>query len=258
MKKLANNILVSIILTAITLLFGSSFSVVRGAVMSSTNYSVQSDSVNFGGVGSDSASYAVEDTLGEVATGDSSSTNYNLHAGYQQMQEVYLAMTTANDVTMSPSLGGLTGGTSNGSTTTTVTTDSPAGYELYLKASSSPAMQGNTQGDSIANYTPTTSDPDFAFSVTTTDAEFGFTPEGTDIASKYKDDGASCNAGSNDTVDACWNAVLTSNELVSRRTSANHTAGTATVIKFRLTIGSSSFKAEDTYTATTTLTALAL
>jgi hypothetical protein len=45
-------------------------------MMSSTNYSIQADSVNFGGDHSTSASYVMEDTGGEVATGFSSSTNY--------------------------------------------------------------------------------------------------------------------------------------------------------------------------------------
>lgn len=79
--------------------------------MTSTSYSIQSDSVNFGRQGN-SSSYRLEDTLGEVATGDSASASYNLHAGYQQMNVVYLAMTSASDVTMSPTLGGITGGTS--------------------------------------------------------------------------------------------------------------------------------------------------
>lgn len=257
MKNIVQTIIQSICVLAV-LLLTMQMSGVFAAVMNSSNYSIQSDSLNFGGANADSASYTLEDTLGEVATGDSDSASYRLHAGYQQMHEVYLAMTSLADVTMSPSLGGLSGGTSNGSTATTITTDSPAGYELYFKASSSPAMKGDTQGDSIANYTPAGSDPDYDFTVPVTAAEFGFTPEGADIASEYRDNGSACNTGSGDTADKCWNPITTLDELISRRTSSNHPSGTATTLKFRVTVGTSSFKLEDSYTATTTLTLLPL
>lgn len=229
------------------------------AVMSSTNYSLQSDSVNFGGAQGNSSIYRVEDTLGEVATGNSGSTSYNIKAGYQQMNVNFISMTAQADLTMSPSLGGITGGTSDGTASTTVVTDSAAGYELYIKASTSPAMQGNATTDSIADYVRDGAAPDYNFSVAAGNAEFGFSPEGTDVTNEYKDDGISaCSTGSNETVDKCWSGLTTSNELVSRRTSNNTPAGTKTTFKFRLTIGSSAFKLEDTYVATTTMTAVSL
>lgn len=235
--------------------FGTAF----GQVMNSNSYQIQSDSVNFGGGASDSSNYSLEDTLGEIATGRSSSASYQIRAGYRQMQEVYLALVPAGDVTMSPSLGGITGGTSNGSTTVTVITDAPAGYETYLKASSSPAMQGINNGGTIADYTPAGSDPDFDFSVLATDAEFGFSPEGADVADKYLDDGVSCNVVSgSDTVDSCWGPLTITNELIAKRVSGNHPSGTDTVLKFRLTIGGAGLVLEDTYVATTTITAIAL
>lgn len=226
--------------------------------MNSANYKIQRDSVNFGGGLNSSASYSSENTFGEVATGDSASTNYKLRAGYQQMPEVYLAVTAAADVTMSPALGGVSGGTSNGSTALTVTTDDAAGYQLSIKASSSPALQGNTYGDAISDYTPAGAAPDFTFSVAANAAEFGFSPEGTDIAAKYKDDGVSCNTGSGDTGSACWDALSTSNQVISSRSSANNPSGTVTTIRFRAALGSSHITVADTYTATTTLTAIAL
>ena len=239
--------------------FAMSGSSAFGAVMTSSSYSIQSDSVNFGGGQGNSASYRVEDTLGEIATGESESASYKIKAGYQQMVTNYITMTAASDVTMSPALGGLTGGTSNGSTATTITTDNPAGYELYIKASSSPAMQGNTQGDSIPNHAPSFGNPSLIITVLSTASAFGFTPEGVDVASKYLDDGDTCNSGgTDDTVDACWNGVPTTNELIAERTSANTPSGTPTTIKFRVVMGSSAFKIEDTYTATATLTAVSL
>ncbi len=252
--------IVFVSLSASTIFFVMTVSVhsIFAQVMTSSSYEIQSDSVNFGGILSNSSNYVIEDTLGEIATGESSSSNYKIKAGYQQMQEIYLAISAASDVSMSPSLNGTTGGTSDGSTATTVTTDNLSGYELSIKSSYSPAMQGNSAGGTIADYTPAGSAPDFTFSVAAADGEFGFTPEGTDITSEYKDNGSACNVGSGATSDACWNPITVTDETIASRTTSNHPSGTATTIKFRLTLGSSHFQIEDTYTATTVLTAVAL
>ncbi len=246
----------SVCIALLSLICTYTISNVFGDAMSSGTYRIESDSVNFGGVRSTSGSYTREDTAGEVATGELGSETFNLHAGYQQMHSIYIAVTSASDVTMSPSIGGVTGGTSNGSTAFTVTTDGAAGYTTTIKASSSPAMQ--SPFDTVADYTPAGADPDFTFSVGATAAEFGFTPEGTDIATRFKDNGASCNTGSGDTTDACWAPLTTSDQTILTRTSANHTAGTLTTLKFRLTSGSAHILTNGTYVATTTITVLPL
>lgn len=258
-KNTIQNAIVSGLVMVVMFVLASNVQFVMAAVMTSPSYSIQSDSVNFGGSQGNSASYRVEDTLGEIATGDSGSTNYNIKAGYQQMNTNFISMTLSADVVMSPSLGGVTGGTSNGLASTTVVTDSAAGYELSIKASSSPAMQGNATSDFIADYVRDGAAPDYTFAVAAGNAEFGFSPEGTDVTNEYKDDGAAnCNTGSSETVDQCWSGLSTSDEIIARRTSNNTPTGTKTTIKFRLTIGASALKTEDTYTATTTLTAVSL
>jgi len=53
--------------------------------MSSTNYLINWDSINIGGSDySSSTNYQMLDTLGELATGRSSSTNFQISAGYRQ------------------------------------------------------------------------------------------------------------------------------------------------------------------------------
>ncbi|HEY4490275.1 MAG TPA: hypothetical protein VJC12_03445 [Candidatus Paceibacterota bacterium] len=242
------------ITTALIFLF--SFHFVFSAVMSSSNYSIQSDSVNFGGGLSSSTNYVQESTFGEIATGRIESSNYQIRAGYQQMQEVYLAIGAVSDVSLSPSINSTGGGTANGSASVTVTTDSIPGYELYIKASSSPAL--NSGVNFFSDYTPALSDPDFTFSVPASTSEFGFSPEGSDVADEYKDDGTSCNTGASQTSNACWRGLSTTNELISRSTSGNHPSGTETVIKFRAESGVSNTQAVGTYIATTTVTAVAL
>ncbi|OHB00209.1 MAG: hypothetical protein A3E94_01325 [Candidatus Zambryskibacteria bacterium RIFCSPHIGHO2_12_FULL_44_12b] len=225
-------------------------------VMSSGSYSIQSDSLNFGGGLSSSTNYIQESTFGEIATGPGESSSYKLKAGYQQMHEVYLAISAAADVTLSPSIDGTTGGTADGSTSVTVTTDNSTGYALYIKASSSPALVSGA--NSFADYIPAGANPDFTFSVAASAAEFAFSPEGSNIVQEYLDNGVGCNIGALETPDSCWNTLSTSNELISQSALPNHPSGTQTTLKFRAESGSSNSQPAGTYTATTTLTAVAL
>ncbi len=226
-------------------------------VSSSSNYRIQSDSVNIGGVFSTSANYRIEDTLGEISSGVSTSTSYGLKAGYQRMQEVYIAVSPSSDVVLSPSISGISGGISNGSAVWTVTTDSSAGYSLTIKASASPALQSAL--DSFADYTPSGAAPDYNWSVVSTDSELGFTPEGNDIVQQYKDNGVDvCNAGSNDTSDKCWYNFSVSAETIANSSSSNHPSGATTTVKFRAESGSSRVQINGSYTATITVTAIAL
>lgn len=77
------NIITKILGTIIALSLISS----NGALvyaMSSNNYSVETDSVNFSGGNSSSAAYNLESTIGEVGTGDINSASFKNAAGYQQ------------------------------------------------------------------------------------------------------------------------------------------------------------------------------
>ncbi len=229
---------------------------VHGDTMASPSYKIESDSMNFGGTRSTSNTYIIEDTLGEIATGMSSSTNFVLKAGYQQMHDVYLAITPASDVTMSPSLGGVVGGTSNGATSFSVNTDNQAGYTVTIKASSSPALRSGS--DTFSDYSPAGADPDFTFTNAANTSSFAFSPEGDDISQRFKDNGAACNAGSGDTGTSCWDGLSITPKTIVSRTSSNHPLGETTTIRFRAATGSSFIQPDGTYTATTTITILPL
>ena len=224
-------------------------------VRQSTNYKIQSDSINFGGGLSTSTSYRLESTAGEVATGDGSSTSYNLRGGYQQLSTTYIALSAPSPVVMTPSIPGLTGGTANGSTTVIVTTDSPAGYSLSIKASASPAMQSGS--NTIADYVPS-GNPDFTFTVGTSSAVFGYSPSSVNTVNRFRDNGSVCNAGAGETLLACWDGLSTVDTTISQSSSANTPNGATTTVYFRVGIGSDVGKAEGVYVATTTLTALSL
>ena len=223
-----------------------------GQVMSSPTYRIQSDSLNFGGVRSTSGSYAIEDTLGELATGVSSSTNYAMLAGYQQMQSISIVVVPPTGVVMAPAIGGVSGGTSNGSTTFSVMTDDGAGYSVTIVASSSPALVSGA--DSFADYTPSGANADFNFYNAPTSSTFAFSPKGADSPLRFKDDGTNCGAGLSQTTDACWDGLATTTKTIVSRTTSNHPAGTVTTLKFRAASGSAHLQLQGTYVATTTIT----
>ncbi|MCA9362593.1 hypothetical protein KC906_04410 [Candidatus Kaiserbacteria bacterium] len=240
----------------ITVLVVSVINVSLAQVRTSTNYQLQSDSINVGGGYSSSTLYQQESTVGEIATGPADSTSYALRAGYQQMQEVYVSLTTTGNVIMSPDLPGLTGGTSNGSSTFTVITDSPSGYRLTIEAENDPAMQSG--GNTIADYDEGV-ETDYSFITGGSDAHFGYTPEGDDIVQAFKDDGAgTCNVDVQDSSLACWAGLSTTPVVMAEGVGSNHPNGATTTVHFRVGIGSGAGVIAGVYTATTTVTAVPL
>lgn len=162
------------------------------------------------------------------------------------------------DVTMSPAIAGMTGGTGDGSATWTVVTNDTSGFNLKLKASASPALVFGAY--SFADYAEVTSGtPDYTWSVAAADSEFGYTVQAAttaDLAAAFKDNGTACNTGTADAVDKCWDGFSTSDATVINRSSITSSSGEAEVVKFRAQSGASHFQAEGTYTATITATAL--
>lgn len=225
-------------------------------VMSSSNYQLQSDSINIGGGLSSSTNYLQESTVGEIATGPSDSGSYSLRAGYQQMHEVYIAISvSSSSVFMDTSLPGITGGESNGTTTVTVTTDGASGYSLSIAAENDPAMRKDS--DSIADYDHG-AEADFVFTTNTGEAFFGYTPSGSDLVQAFLDDGGTCNTSTGDTPFACWAGLSTTGTQIAQGNGPNHPAGESTNINFRVELGGSNSVPAGVYIATTTVTAVPL
>jgi len=200
----------------------------------------------------------IEDTVGEVATGNSTSTNFEVKAGYQQMNESSISIEVVNSVGLS-NISGISGGASQGETTWKVTTDNPAGYAMSIKSTTTPAMT-NTAGGSVADYVPAaTTTPDFTFTITPTTSAFGYSPEGVDVYSRFKDNGAVCNIGSLNTADACWDGLSTTNKMIAERNTSNHSiGGSTTTVKFRVEIGNDKIQDSGNYSASVTVTAVTL
>ncbi len=228
--------------------------------MGSSNYRIDSDSVNAGGTNlSNSTNYKVSDSVGEVATGLSSSTNYRLNdAGFWQYtaaSSTYITINSPSGVSL-PNISGLTGGVATSSSDWVVTTNNSLGYQLTIVASTSPALK--SANTSIPDYVPSGANPDYSFTVTSSQAYFGFSPEGTDIVQRYKDNGASCNFGTSDTANACWDGFSTTPITISQSSGPN-TTGATTTIKYRVEIGSATIQeASPGYSASVTVTATTL
>ena len=173
-----------------------------------------------------------------------------------------ISVTSPSNVTMSPAIPGMTGsgGTpSTGSATWTVITSNNTGFSMTLKSSSSPSMSGESQGGSFADYTPATPTvPDYNWAIAATAAEFGYSVEPATAAvtaTIFLDNGSSaCNTGSSQTTGKCWLNASTTAVTIINRTSETSSGGEAEVVKFQVEQGASTFKIEDTYTATTTVT----
>lgn len=231
----------------------------KAYMMSSEHYQINWDSVNVGGANATSTSYENEDTIGEVATGNSSSDSYNLKAGYQQMaaaSTVSISVVAGAEVSLSPNILAISGGTANGTGTVNVTTDNPDGYQLELKASAAPALTSDSGefGDYTEASSPT---PDYDWSIGSSASGFGFTVWGNDIAQAYLSAANQCNqsAGSADGTH-CWSGFDgTSGLTVAQSSSANAPSGTDTSVKYRAQVKENGFQTPGSYSATITATA---
>ena len=225
--------------------------------MTSSSYTITINSINFGGDYSTSTSYSQQDTLGEIATGNSSSTNFAINAGYQQMYSSFISVGSIVPLTLN-NINGLTGGVSTGTIAISVITDNPAGYSLTLQATSSPALQ-NTKGASFADYTSVSSTtPDYSFAIASNTSAFGFSVQSADVLEKYINNGSACNIGSSNTAFTCWDGFSTSPKMIAQSSISNNPGGTVTTLDLEAKIGNGKLQDSGTYTATITVTALTL
>ncbi len=222
--------------------------------MQSTNYRIQFDSLNSGGLLSSSTNYREESSVGEQGTGEASSTNYQLRAGYQQNDDTYVTISAVTGVTI-PSITGVSGGTTEATGAWRVETNSAGGYVLYVRATSSPAL--TAPGPYSFSDLPVGATSSFAYTVPVASSTFGFSPEGPDITSRFLDNGSICGTGSTDTSAACFDGFTTTNAAISSTVVPNNPTGATTTIRFKAGIGTSKIQENGTYTATIILTAIA-
>lgn len=244
-----------VILVSLSILFFCSSGTILADYMQSSTYRIQTDSLNFGGLESSSGTYKLNDTLGEVATGDSNSATYYMHAGYWQMQSSFISISSPSDLVLD-SMAGLSGGSSEGTMSWTVTTDNPAGYTMSIASSTTPALKSTL--DSLDDYTPATADPDYDFYNAPTESSFGFSPEGTETISRFRDNGVACNIGTGETVGKCWDGLSTTPKPMAGSTTSNMPSGSIVTTRFRAESGADHIQTSGEYNVTIIVTAAVL
>lgn len=201
--------------------------------------------------------FAFEPTLGRA---DSTPKDFTITQ--QITNEISWTLTPGN-VSMAGSIAGLTGGYATGTTVAVVNTNNALGYNMtiyFATTSSGQAMQASSSAY-INNYAPVggTTTPDYNWIDHTAgqSALFGYTVKGSttgEVAQAFKDGGAACNTGSNETANKCWSVPTTTPKVIMNSTGPN-TSSTST-IQFKVAVPSSPSPALPSafYTATATLT----
>lgn len=167
------------------------------------------------------------------------------------------------DVAMDNDIASISGGTSNGTTSFTVQSNSGAGYNVTLAFADDPAMQSTSTADVIPDYiedTPGTPDYGFGTEAPGGSAQFGFSVYASTagiVAANFLDDGAAnCAAGSDNTYGQCWSAGSTTAVTILDSSSATSGAGDEANVLFRVHVPANPTPAVPAggYVATATLT----
>lgn len=178
---------------------------------------------------------------------------------------------STTDVTMSPSLSGVTGGYASGTAQALVLTNNATGYNMDIRFGTSTShtvakMLGATNGGYINDYSlagaPTTS-PDFTFSIggAGTPGEFAYTvtaSDSGDVDANFLDNGTNCGqAGGSMTTNRCWMTPSSTDYRIIDRSTATPDSSSTSTIQFLVAVPNSPNPAlpNDFYTATVTLTA---
>lgn len=222
-------------------------------IMQSGNYKIQSDNpLTPTGGKSNSTNYIFYDTMGQVSSGVSDSALYKIKAGFQQMQEVYLSISSPEDIVLAPNIPGISGGTASADAYWLVKTDSSAGFDMKINASTVPAMKLPPDGTYYFDDYSTT--PTYNWDIGLNSAKFGFTvtpATAEDVVSTFKDDGESCGAGSN--VGSCWSGFDGTNQVaIVHRQSRTDINGENELITFKAQ--SNKFLKSGDYTSSITIT----
>ncbi len=167
-----------------------------------------------------------------------------------------ISITSPSDTSMSRSIG-VAADTAVASTTWTVRTNNITGYNLTLKATSSPAMKNNASStvyvSDFSTTTPTT------WSVPSASSSFGFSAYGTDVNTTTWGTGGDCQASAHTpSATLKYSAFTTStSSVVATRAYTTPYAGIATVVCYA--VGQNTYYIPSgTYTATIVATAVTI
>jgi hypothetical protein len=144
------------------------------AESSSTTYIMWGHAFTGGGALGTSSSYIGYSTLGDLGGADSSSANYNMDAGFQQLVEtpVIIFSFSSNTAALTPDPL-TTGSVSSASVTLTVGTNADFGYTLTATETSAFQNQSASALADVTDGSVTAGTEEFGIAVSGTDASFG-------------------------------------------------------------------------------------
>lgn len=130
---------------AILFILGIVFPLNSFGAMSSTNYMIYADAVDAGGGLSTGGIYTLQDTAGESPAGFSTTSIYEIRAGYQAMERANLSMDISDS---SLNLGVLdAAAVSAASSIVTINTDSETGYNLIIQSVDGAGLAAVSDGE---------------------------------------------------------------------------------------------------------------
>ncbi len=233
-------------------------------VMESNNYRVQSDSINVGGTDDQTSdNYKMSETIGEFASGESTSNGYKLKAGYQQMQESYISLTSPGNINMGSGNISLSQDDVFGTGSAwNIKTDNPAGYVLTFKTDQANSMDSGSE--TFTDYTEVSAGTPDAWSVDASNYEFGFSVCGGDVSNSGKSWGgdsgsADCVCGTSSSPNTSLNWMgFTNTTAITVATSGSRTttSGAETTICVGAKQGANVYAPDGDYTASITATVI--
>ena len=175
-----------------------------------------------------------------------------------------ITISDAADMTLTPSISGITGGSGSSTdhTTWTITTNNTSGYELTLNKNNTLRLSGGGANREFSDYASSTPVDYNWSSPGSGQTRFGFNvsaaASSTDIVAKYRDNGAgTCGTGDNVSDGQCWNGIPDTGdeEAIANRTTWTPTGGVTVSVKFRTEAGADNYLESGDYTTTITATA---
>lgn len=181
----------------------------------------------------------------------------------QEIDEEIAFVADPNDVVMDTTLGGLTGGTANGTTTFSVATNSPSGYTITISFDTNGSDQAMTYNPDPENFFITNLSGSAVDDLTEPSANqaalFAYSIVGNNVTSTLADDGSVCDSGTTGTGGACFfmQGTASSPETIIDSSDPTSGSGNENSVVFRTVVGQDPDPALPTgsYTATATLTA---
>jgi len=167
--------------------------------------------------------------------------------------EISLICPSTGDVALA-GISGLSGGASSVTAACGVNTNNALGYNLTIKATSTPAMMHSGGVYAIPDYTETTPEYNWALDAVTT-STFGYAVSSTDVVTAFKNNGSACGgAGTLSDFGHCFRSLTTSPVSVATRAIATPSTVTTTV-NFKVEVGNQSNQPTGNYTSTIVVTA---